>query len=87
MLEEAPEVDDLEYYPALMAVFVPNNGAVPDSGRVQRALDLGRLVWRPFGVTDEEMTAGSSAHLRLICKEGLSGLTSAVTTAVAWWTA
>lgn len=36
MLDEAPEVDDLEYYPELMAVFVPGDGSVPDGARLRR---------------------------------------------------
>ena len=36
MLDEAPEVDDLEYYPELMAVFFPGDGSVPDGARMLR---------------------------------------------------
>ena len=36
MLDEAPPVADLEYYPELMAVFIPGDGLVPDGARRRR---------------------------------------------------
>lgn len=44
MLDEASEVDDLEYYPELMAVFVPEDGSVPDRARLLRLEPISRFA-------------------------------------------
>jgi hypothetical protein len=44
MLDEAPEVDDLEYDPELMAVFEPGDGSVPPGGRRTRLEPISRFA-------------------------------------------
>lgn len=44
MLDQAPAVDDLQYYPELMAVFVPGDGSVPDGARMQRLEPISRFA-------------------------------------------
>jgi hypothetical protein len=44
MLSEAPTVDDLQYYPELMAVFVPGDGSAPDGTRLRRLEPISRFA-------------------------------------------
>ena len=44
MLVEAPAVDDLQYYPELMAVFVPGDGSVPEGARLRRLEPISRFA-------------------------------------------
>jgi hypothetical protein len=44
MLDETPEVDALEYYPQLMAVFVPGDGSVRTGSRLTRLEPISRFA-------------------------------------------
>jgi hypothetical protein len=44
MLDEAPGVDDLQYYPELMAVFKPGDGSVPPGSRRTRLEPISRFA-------------------------------------------